>query len=85
MNAINYLIISYFCAVLFPVDLVTKRERCWRWPEERLLVFSRGFFSETSTVYVSRAQPDTLSKKGIVIFDDNDATGLNNQVIDRSG
>ena len=25
MNAINYLIISYFGAVLFPVDLVTKR------------------------------------------------------------
>ena len=25
MNAINYLIISYFSAVLFPVDLVTKR------------------------------------------------------------
>ena len=24
MNAINYLIISYFGAVLFPVDLVTK-------------------------------------------------------------
>ena len=33
----------------------------------------------------SRAQHDTLSKKGIVIFDDNDATGLDNQVIDRSG
>ena len=25
MNVINYLIISYFCAVLFPVDLVIKR------------------------------------------------------------
>ena len=25
MNAINYLIISYFGAVLFPVDLVAKR------------------------------------------------------------
>ena len=25
MNAINYLIISYFDAVLFPVDLVNKR------------------------------------------------------------
>ena len=23
----------------------------WRWPEERLLVFSRGFFCETGTVY----------------------------------
>ena len=34
---------------------------------------------------VSREQHDTLSKKGIVIFDDNDATGLDNQVIDRSG
>ena len=33
----------------------------------------------------SRAQHDTLSKKGIVIFEDNDATGLDNQVIDRSG
>ena len=33
----------------------------------------------------SRAQHDTLSKKGIVIFDDNNATGLDNQVIDRSG
>ena len=27
----------------------------------------------------SRAQHDTLSNKGIVIFDDNDATGLDNQ------
>ena len=25
MNAISYLIISYFSAVLFPIDLVTKR------------------------------------------------------------
>ena len=33
----------------------------------------------------SRAQHDTLSKKDIVIFDNNDATGLDNQVIDRSG
>ena len=33
----------------------------------------------------SRAQHDTLSKKGIVIFYDNDATGLDNQVIDRLG
>ena len=33
----------------------------------------------------SDAQHDTLSKKSIVIFDDNDATGLDNQVIDRSG
>ena len=33
----------------------------------------------------SKAQDDTLSKKGIVIFDDNDATGLDNQVIDWSG
>ena len=34
---------------------------------------------------VSRAQHDTLSKKGIVIFDDNDATGIDNKVIDQSG
>ena len=33
----------------------------------------------------SRAQHDTLSKKGIVIFDDNDTTGFVNQVIDRWG
>ena len=32
-----------------------------------------------------RAQHDTLSKKGIVIFEDNDTTGFVNQVIDRWG
>ena len=33
----------------------------------------------------NRAQHDTLSKKGIVIFDVNNTTGLDNQVVDRSG
>ena len=47
----NCAIISYFCAVLYPVDLVTKRAILDGWPEERLLVFSRGFFCETSMVY----------------------------------
>ena len=42
-------------------------------------------FLSLITLNVSRAQHDKLSKKGIVIFDDNDATGLDNQVIDRSG
>ena len=33
----------------------------------------------------SRVQHDTPSKKHTVIFDDIDATGLDNQVTDRSG
>ena len=32
----------------------------------------------------SRAQQGTLSKKGIVIFGDNNATSLVNQVFDKS-
>ena len=50
MNAINYLIISYFGAVLFPVDLVTKRAilEVARRASSRL--FSQ-IFCETSTVY----------------------------------
>ena len=49
-------------------------------------------YKRTNTSFLSlinlnanRAQHDTLSKKRIVIFDDNDTTGLDNQVIDRSG
>ena len=43
MNAINYLIISYFGAVLFPVDLVTKRAMARR-ASSRL--FSRIFLRD---------------------------------------
>ena len=41
MNAINYLIISYFGAVLFPVDLVTKRSMLEVARRESFRLFSR--------------------------------------------
>ena len=49
MNVTICRIISYFCAVLFPVDLVTKRAIL----EVARRASSRLFFFETSTVYKS--------------------------------
>ena len=37
------------------------------------------------TYSIEHSKHDTLSKQCTVIFEDKDATGLDNQVIDRSG
>ena len=54
MNAFNYLIISYFGAVLFPVDLVTKRAMLEVARRASSRLFSRIFLRDEHGLFITK-------------------------------
>ena len=55
MNAFNYLIISYFGALLFPVDLVTKPAMLEVARRASSRLFSRIFLRDEHGLWVNQA------------------------------